>query len=99
MRRCRLATWSLLALCLTLSPGSAQTTAQATDAAAPQTAPPPSGPLTLEAALERAVTFNPTVEAARRRRLMALAERDVARERLNPEARLEIERETPTESF
>src|SRR5262245_63556123 len=61
--------------------------------------PPPTEPLTLEAALQRAVTANPTVAAARLRRTAALREVDVARERLNPEARVEFERETPTRAY
>ena len=61
--------------------------------------PPPTEPLTLEAALERAVNLNPAVAAARQRRTVALRELDVARERLNPEARVEFERETPTQAY
>jgi outer membrane protein, heavy metal efflux system len=66
--------------------------------ASPQTSPVPE-PLTLEGALERAVGVNPTIAAARFRRLASLAGVDVARERLNPEARIEIERETPTQAY
>ena len=61
--------------------------------------PSPPQTLTLDAALERALSLNPTVTAARERRNIALRELDVARERLNPEARVEIERETPTEAY
>jgi cobalt-zinc-cadmium efflux system outer membrane protein len=61
--------------------------------------PSPPEPLTLEAALERAVNLNPVVAAARQRRTVALRELDVARERLNPEARVEVERETPTQAY
>src|SRR6185503_16177698 len=61
--------------------------------------PPVSQPLTLEGALERAVAVNPTIAAARFRRLASLAGVDVARERLNPEARIEIEREAPTQAY
>ena len=56
-------------------------------------------PLTLEDALERAVNLNPAIAAARFRRLASLAGVDVARERLNPEARIEIEREAPTQAY
>ena len=59
----------------------------------------PAAPLTLDAALDRAVTSNPVVAAARLRRTAALREVDVARERLNPEARVEFERETPTRAY
>ena len=61
--------------------------------------PPVTEPLTLEGALERAVAINPTIAAARFRRLASLAGVDVARERLNPEARIEIEREAPTQAY
>lgn len=61
--------------------------------------PPIPAPLTLDAALERTVGVNPTIAAARFRRLASLAGVDVARERLNPEARIEIERETPTQAY
>jgi cobalt-zinc-cadmium efflux system outer membrane protein len=61
--------------------------------------PSPPDSLTLDAAIERALSQNPTVTAARERRNIALRELDVARERLNPEARVEIERETPTEAY
>jgi cobalt-zinc-cadmium efflux system outer membrane protein len=67
-------------------------------AAAAQT-PSPADPLSLEGAVERALTANPTIAAARLRRTIGLAELDVARERLNPEARVELERETPKQSF
>jgi len=60
---------------------------------------PPNAPLTLEAALARAVAFNPTIAAARLRRATDLAGVAVARERLNPEARVEFERETPTQAY
>lgn len=55
--------------------------------------------LTLEAALARALEANPTLVAARMRRAVDLAGRDVARERLNPEVRVEAERETPKYSY
>ena len=64
-----------------------------------QTPPPPDTPLSIEAALERAASVNPTIAAARFRRLASLAGVDVARERLNPEAHVEIEREEPTQAY
>jgi cobalt-zinc-cadmium efflux system outer membrane protein len=64
-----------------------------------QTQAPPIGPLTLDAAIQRALSANPTIAAARLRRTMSLAEVQVARERLNPEARVELERETPTRAY
>lgn len=57
------------------------------------------GPLTLEAAFARALSANPTIAAARLRRDVNLLGVAVARERLNPEARVELEKETPTQSF
>jgi cobalt-zinc-cadmium efflux system outer membrane protein len=62
-----------------------------------QTTPP--AVLTLETALARALDANPTLVAARLRRSVDLAGRDVARERLNPEVRVEAERETPKYSY
>jgi cobalt-zinc-cadmium efflux system outer membrane protein len=64
-----------------------------------QTAPPAGTVLTLESALARALDANPTLVAARLRRSVDLAGRDVARERLNPEVRVEAERETPKYSY
>jgi cobalt-zinc-cadmium efflux system outer membrane protein len=66
--------------------------------ASAQNTPPPSE-LTLDAAIERALSLNPTVTAARQRRNVALRELEVARERLNPEARVEIEREEPNQAY
>jgi cobalt-zinc-cadmium efflux system outer membrane protein len=64
-----------------------------------QTLPPAGTVLTLEAAFTRATEANPTLVAARLRRPVDLAGRDVARERLNPEARVEAARETPKYSY
>lgn len=55
--------------------------------------------LTLEAALARAEAVNPAIIAARSRRAISMAGIAVARERLNPEARVERERETPTQAY
>jgi len=55
--------------------------------------------LTLEAAFARALSANPSILAARLRRSVDLAEVDVARERLNPEARVEFTKETPKEAY
>jgi cobalt-zinc-cadmium efflux system outer membrane protein len=55
--------------------------------------------LTLEAAFARALTSNPAIAAARLRRAINAAGIDVARERLNPEAHAEVEKETPKQSF
>ncbi len=57
------------------------------------------GVLSFEAALARALEANPTLVAARLRRPVDLAGRDVARERPNPEVRVEAERETPKYAY
>jgi cobalt-zinc-cadmium efflux system outer membrane protein len=59
----------------------------------------PTVPLTIEGALMRAMAENPAVAAARLRRATSLAEVGVARERLNPDAHLEIDKETPHEAY
>jgi cobalt-zinc-cadmium efflux system outer membrane protein len=67
---------------------------------APQSSPAPvTGPLTLDAAFERALNANPTIAAARYRHAIDLANVSVAGERPNPEAHVEIEKETPKQSF
>ena len=55
--------------------------------------------LTLEAAFEQALRANPTVEAARRRQIVATEAIGVASERPNPDLRVEFERETPTRAY
>ena len=67
------------------------------DSAAQTPAVPTS--LTLDAALARAEAVNPSIIAARARHATGVAEIAVARERLNPEARVELERETPTQAY
>ena len=59
----------------------------------------PAGALTLQAAVERAMAANPAVAAARMRQAINLAGVAVARERLNPEGTVEIEKEAPKQSF
>jgi cobalt-zinc-cadmium efflux system outer membrane protein len=60
---------------------------------------PPGGALTLQAALDRALAANPTIAAARLRGPIDVAGLAIARERLNPEASIEFQRETPKESY
>ena len=55
--------------------------------------------LTLNAAIERALAANPTIAAARLRSPISVAGLAVARERLNPEVSVEIEKEAPKQSF
>ncbi len=55
--------------------------------------------LTLQAATERAFATNPTIIAARLGRAVNMAGLAVAGERLNPEATVEIEKETPKQAF
>jgi len=59
----------------------------------------PTGSLTLQAAVARALALNPTIAAARLRGPINLAGLAVASERLNPEAAVEIEKETPKQAF
>ena len=85
--RGNVARWAIL---LVLGSSLAATaTAQPTQPAAPGTS------LTLEAAIERALSANPTIAAARLRRSVNLAGIAVAGERPNPEIHAEAERETP----
>ena len=60
---------------------------------------PPGGALTLQAALDRALTANPAIAAARLRNPIDVAGLAVARERLNPEASIELQKETPKQSY
>ena len=59
----------------------------------------PVGSLTLQAAIERAMAANPTIAASRLRGPVNLANLAVARERLNPEGSLELEKEAPKEAY
>jgi cobalt-zinc-cadmium efflux system outer membrane protein len=59
----------------------------------------PVGSLTLRAAIDRAMAANATIAAARLRGPINLASLAVARERLNPEGSVEIEKETPKEAY
>jgi outer membrane protein, heavy metal efflux system len=59
----------------------------------------PVGSLTLQAAMNRAMAANATIAAAQLRRPINLANLAVARERLNPEAFVELEKETPKEAY
>jgi cobalt-zinc-cadmium efflux system outer membrane protein len=68
--------------------GSAEVFAQST----------PGEPLTLEAAIERALAANPTIAAGRLRRAVDLAGVAVAAERPNPDVAVEIAKETPKQS-
>jgi cobalt-zinc-cadmium efflux system outer membrane protein len=60
---------------------------------------PQPAPLTYQAALARALSANPSLVAARLKRSIAVASRDVAAERLNPEFRAEFAKETPKEGY
>ena len=57
------------------------------------------GSLTLQVAIDRAMTANATIAAARLRGPINLANLAVARERLNPEGSFELEKETPKEAY
>jgi outer membrane protein, heavy metal efflux system len=56
-------------------------------------------PLTLEAAIDRAVEANPTIAAARLAHAVSAAALEVAGERPNPETTVEFEREAPKQAF
>jgi cobalt-zinc-cadmium efflux system outer membrane protein len=58
-----------------------------------------SNSLTLQAAIDRALGANPAIAAARLRRAIDVAGLAVARERLNPEGTVEIEKEAPKQAF
>ena len=68
-------------------------------AAAQSQLPAPTAPLSLDAAIERAVATHPGIAAARARRQIDAAGIDVARQRPNPEAHVEFERETPSQAY
>jgi len=59
----------------------------------------PAGSLTLQAAIDRAMSANPALVAARLRRAVDLAGVSLAGERLNPEATVEFEKEAPKEAY
>ena len=82
--RCHLAAVCLIAV-LAAIPAAAQ--------------PAPAESLTLHAAMERAFAANPVIAAARLRHAIDLAGVAVARERPNPDAAVEIEKETPKQAF
>ena len=71
----------------------------ATAGYAQPTPPPSTPPFTLAAALERAMTANPALVAARARRAIGAAGVAVAGERLNPEGRVELDRDTPHQAY
>jgi cobalt-zinc-cadmium efflux system outer membrane protein len=60
---------------------------------------PQPGPLTLQGAIERAMAANPQIAAARLTGAVNLAGLALARERPNPEATIEFEKETPKQAF
>jgi Outer membrane efflux protein len=59
----------------------------------------PAASLTLQAAMDRALAANPTIAAARLTSAVNLAGLALARERPNPEATVEFEKETPKQAF
>jgi len=68
-------------------------------AAARAQTPPPDTPFTLSAAIDRAMSANPAILAARTRRAIGTAGLAVAGERLNPEGRVELDRDTPRQTY
>ena len=61
--------------------------------------PQPQPPLTLAAALDRALANSPAIVAARARRAIGVAGVAIAGERLNPEGRVEFDRDTPRQAY
>jgi cobalt-zinc-cadmium efflux system outer membrane protein len=80
-----------------LFPGVGLAVVLLADPAAAQVAP--AGSLTMQAAINRAMAANATIAAAQLRGPINLANLAVARERLNPEASVELEKETPKEAY
>jgi cobalt-zinc-cadmium efflux system outer membrane protein len=83
-------------------PGSARSLYAQIPVVPPQTttaANEPLTPLTLDAAFAKALTSNPTIAWGRFRRAIDLAGIDLAAERPNPDAHVEVEKETPKRSF
>jgi outer membrane protein, heavy metal efflux system len=80
-----------------LFPGIGLAVVLLSDPAAAQVAP--AGSLTMQAAINRAMAANATIAAAQLRGPINLANLAVARERLNPEASVELEKETPNEAY
>ena len=97
-RRRGRAPWRLAALGAVFVLGvlSAPVGAQPASASTPTV---PGAVLTYEAAVQRALGSNPRITAARLGRPTTLAARDVAAERLNPEFRVELAKETPKEGY
>src|SRR4051794_17866494 len=62
-------------------------------------AQPPANALTLQGAMDRALLAGPAIVAARLSRAINVAGLALASERLNPEATVELEKETPKQSF
>jgi cobalt-zinc-cadmium efflux system outer membrane protein len=65
----------------------------------PIQAPSRQAPLTLSAAIDRALSGSPAIIAARTRRALGAAGVAVAGERLNPEGRVEFDRDTPRQAY
>jgi len=80
-----------------LFPGIGLAVVLLSDPAAAQVAP--AGSLTMQAAINRAMAANATIAAAQLRGPINLANLALARERLNPEASVELEKETPKEAY
>lgn len=80
------------------SPAGAQS-ASSPQAQGPKATATTASPLSLDAAIARALEANLVISAARRRQLAAVQAVGVARERPNPEVRVEFERETPTQAY
>src|SRR5690348_14620974 len=79
--------------------GAAPAQAPAPASPAPAAQATAAAPLTLQAAIDRALAANPRIAAARLQRPVDLAGVDVARERPNPDVEYDTERETPRQAL
>ena len=85
--------------CVVLIATTGRSAAAQTSGDPPPSLAQPAGVLTYQAAIERAHAANPRIVAARLQRSVVRASRDVAAERLNPELRVEMAKETPKEGY
>ncbi|MEO5818926.1 MAG: TolC family protein [Vicinamibacteraceae bacterium] len=88
--------WALRAIGLMIAPTCVLACLAPLYASAPQE---PSEPLTLDAAISRALAANPDLAAARLARSIDAAGLAVAAERPNPDVSIEVEKEAPRQAF
>jgi outer membrane protein, heavy metal efflux system len=91
--------WPVLVTVALIAVGATATNAQVGQTPLPPRPPQSAARLTYPMAVQRAMDANPRIVAARLRRSVNIASRDVAAERLNPEFRVEMSKETPKEGY